>query len=409
MIFENIQEAFNHYRTATPEQIEQRAAQIKTQIATDANADVSALNIELDGLKEARSNMSNTQNQQTNWNPVTGTNFTAQATQQAAPADVYGTPEYRSAFFKRMLGQPLTAAENTAMQQADAAGAMEKRAAFINTSDAAAVIPTQTLNEIIRMATETPGILPLVRRFDVPANLAVPVATPEDAAEWHVQGAEVTPSNNTPTTVTFNAFELMKVFSLSAAARTMAIPAFETYLQEELGRTVVAALAKASVSGSGTGQPKGLLAAGVIPAAQVIDTPETGLTYKQFTDALGSLKGGYSAGAYWAMSTKTLYGTVAGIVDGNGRPLFAEALNGAVNGGFDRILGKPVQVDDYLPDGVILLGNFSYYGLNMPQNILVEVSRDSSFRKGLIDYRVLAIADGKPIVPEAFVQIAPAA
>ena len=47
--------------------------------------------------------------------------------------------------------------------------------------------------------------------------------------------------------------------------------------------------------------------------------------------------------------------------------------------------------------------------MNIPQGVAVEVSRESGFTSGLIDYRALCIADGKPIVPGAFVKVEVAA
>ena len=44
-------------------------------------------------------------------------------------------------------------------------------------------------------------------------------------------------------------------------------------------------------------------------------------------------------------------------------------------------------------------------GYNMPEGITIEASRESSFKKGLIDYRAMAVADCKPIVEEAFVKL----
>ena len=50
--------------------------------------------------------------------------------------------------------------------------------------------------------------------------------------------------------------------------------------------------------------------------------------------------------------------------------------------------------------------NYSrYLGYNLPEGIAVEVSRESSFKSGLIDYRAMAIADTKPIIEEAFVKL----
>lgn len=56
MKFTSIAEAFNHYRTASVEEIETRAAEIRGIIQTDPNADMETLNMELSGLKQAKEN-----------------------------------------------------------------------------------------------------------------------------------------------------------------------------------------------------------------------------------------------------------------------------------------------------------------------------------------------------------------
>ena len=97
-----------------------------------------------------------------------------------------------------------------------------------------------------------------------------------------------------------------------------------------------------------------------------------------------------------------LYNLVYGLTDTIGRPIFTtDAQQQQVN----YILGKQVIIDDYIPDDTILLGDYNYMGYNIPEGILLEVSRESSFKSGLIDYRALAIADCKPIVPEAFLKL----
>ena len=72
------------------------------------------------------------------------------------------------------------------------------------------------------------------------------------------------------------------------------------------------------------------------------------------------------------------------------------------------ILGKPVIIDDNIADDNIFLGNFNYLGYNIPEGIVVETSRESSFKYGVIDYRALAIADTKPLVTEAFIKLSKA-
>ena len=102
------------------------------------------------------------------------------------------------------------------------------------------------------------------------------------------------------------------------------------------------------------------------------------------------------------MNNATLYKSVYGLVDANGRPIF---IQDPKNEAIGYILGKEVVIDDNIADGDIYLGNFDYMGYNIPQGILIEVSRESSFKSGLIDYRALAIADTKPLVAEAFIKL----
>ncbi len=89
-------------------------------------------------------------------------------------------------------------------------------------------------------------------------------------------------------------------------------------------------------------------------------------------------------------------------MDSNKRPIF---IQDPKNESIGYILGHEVVIDDNIADGDIYLGNANYYGYNIPEGIMIEVSRESSFKSGLIDYRALAVADAKPIVTEAFVKL----
>ena len=106
------------------------------------------------------------------------------------------------------------------------------------------------------------------------------------------------------------------------------------------------------------------------------------------------------------MNNSTLYNLFYGLVDNNNRPIF---IIDPKSENIGKILGFDVVIDDNLSDEVILFGNFNYMGYNLAENIAVEVSRESSFKSGLIDYRAMAIADCKPIVTEAFIKLTRAA
>jgi HK97 family phage major capsid protein len=409
MKFKTIAEAFNHYMNSSIADIEKRAAEIKTLVDTDANADIASLNIELEGLKQAKANVEQrSQKQQQQFNPITGASFETRASQEATEGDVFASAEYRSAFYKNLLGHKLTEHEDAAYKRAMGVVEAEKRADAFNTvTSAAAVLPTATLNEVIKKARTMGGLLPVCRGFNLPTKLSVPVGTPATKAAWHTEGAAVETEKNTTVAVSFGGYEILKVFSISAAAKKMSISAFENYIIDELNACVMECIADSLVNGTGEAQGTGLETITWTAGTNAVEYTNGAIpTYANFVSTMALLKRGYNAGAKWAMNNATLYTHVYGIVDQNKRPIFiADPKNESIG----YILGREVVIDDNIADGDIYLGNFNYMGYNIPEGIVIEVSRESSFKSGLIDYRAMAIADCKPIVAEAFVKLSEAA
>jgi len=194
------------------------------------------------------------ENTMQNFNPVTGA---AAAFEGGAERNNDTTKaEYKSAFFKSMLGQTLTAGETRAFNAAKA----EKRADVFNTlTNSAAVVPDETLNEIISKARTMGGLFSEIRMFTIPSNVTVPIGTPTGAALWHIEGTPVDREKANVNPVNFAGYELLKIFSLSVAAKRMSVTAFERYITEELTESIRAALNEAILNGTGTGQPTGLL------------------------------------------------------------------------------------------------------------------------------------------------------
>lgn len=402
-MFNTIQEAFNHYRNASLEDIETRAGEIRGTIENDPEADVTKLNVEIEGLNQAKANikekeqaqMEQTKTEERSYNPITGTQLRGH--QEINKDNVFGSNEYRSAFFKTMLGQDLSSIEKRAF---DTAQEVEQRAeGFASSNNSQAVLPETTLNEIITKARKQGGLIGHVRNFNIPTKIKIPIGTPTSKANWHTEGALVEAEHPDTVSVQFDGNEILKVFSISVKAQTMSIQAFESYLVQELTQTVVETIDHTLVNGTGVDQGQGILT-----GITWNDTNSVDLTgkYTDFTKALGLLKRGYSAGAKFAMSNATLYNQVYGVMDANERPIFN---HDAQREDVGHIFGKEVVIDDNIEDGTILLGNFQYAGFNLPQGIALEKSTESSFRSGLIDFRAMAVADCKPLVDEAFVKL----
>lgn len=398
MKFKTVSEAYTFYRSSTIPVLEARAEAIKADVAANKDADIAAYNVELEGImrvKEEQQQKQEEEGEQRSKVVLTGK-------RGASDGEPAASKEYRSAFYKHLQGKQLSGEEQNVYNLVNAT---EKRAnEFNKLSNSAAVIPTTTLNEIVVKARKEGGILGISRGFNMPSNIAIPVATPGNAAQWHVEGAAVNTEKVEPLPVTFAANEIMRIISISAAVDTMSISAFESYLSDELTASVMACLAKAMVDGTGSGQGTGIVSGITWTEGTnllTVGASDT-LTYQDIVSAIAMLKRGYANGAKFVMNNTTLYESVYGLVDENKRPIFVADPTEAGKG---RILGFEVVMDDYVEDNDILFGNYWFNGYNMPAGIALDVSRESSFKSGLVDYRALAIADCKPIVDEAFVRV----
>lgn len=404
MKFKNIAEAFNFWNGKPIAEIEKRAQEVKGIIQTDPNCDIQSLNIELTGLAQAKANAQDKEAQAEpearSLNPVTGATFKDGASAEAVKGDVYASAEYRSAFYKSLMGKELTAVERGALERAYD---LERRSdAYTTSGNTPVIVPTQTLNEVVTKARKMGGLMAECRAFNVPAKIAVPVATPASKAVWNTEGADVETDKPTIAQVTFDGNEIIKVFSISAKVKTMSIDAFESYLTDELTNCVMECLADGLVNGTGAGQGTGL-EKGITWTEGTNLVTTTALTFQNITTVISKLKRGYSKGAKFAMNNATLYNAVYGLMDGSKRPVFVQ---NAQDDSVGKILGFEVVVDDNIADNEIFFGNFNYMGYNMPNGIAVESSTQSSFKSGKVDYRGMAIADCKPIVDEAFIKLA---
>lgn len=404
MNFKTVQEAFNYWNGKSLKEIETRAQEVKGMIETDPDVDIKSLNIELTGLAEAKANVQEKEKQadpeERSFNLITGANFTGNVTNKVT-GDVYASAEYRSAFYKNLMGKELTAFEKVAFEKARE---IEKRSDTYTTSgNSPVVIPSQTLQEIISKARTEGGLLAKCRAFNMPSKVSIVVATPSANAVWNTEGNEVEAEKGNFAEVTFDGNEIIKVFSISAKARTMGIDGLESYLVDELTKCVLGTLEYAIVHGTGVGQGTGLEKGITWNTDNTVTVAKTGeLAYKDIVNAMAKLKRGYSNGAIFAMNTTTLFNSVYGLTDANKRPLFVADTQGDTVG---KILSKEIVIDDNIADNDIYYGNFNYFGYNMPAGVAVESSTQSSFKSGRVDVRGLSIADCKPLVTEAFVKI----
>src|SRR5690606_7359895 len=159
----------------------------------------------------------------------------------------------------------------------------------------------------------------------------------------------------------------------------------------------------AILNGTGSGQPTGILTGVTWDSTNSLTWPAgNSVDYDTLVDGLALLPTMYHQNAVFVMNRSMLFSGVRKIKPQDGQPIFTYNPQDPAR---NSILGYPVIVDDYMPDGTILLGDFSYYYWNFAQAPQIETSREAAFRSGKITYRGLAVADGKPALAEAFVKI----
>lgn len=367
-------------------QIIARLRQIQTEMRSEG-ADIDALTQEATSLRtqldqiEARERLFDGLNlDQPPTNPLERRGGDAGNTR--SPEEVLASPEYRSGWLRSLQGQPLNEAETRAMSTAD--------------NSAGPAVPTTTLNLIITKLEQVTALYPRISKSAIPGAMKIPVETAAVAAAWKAENAPITPGDPGLKPVTLAGYELVKLVTVSLAAQKMTVDAFEAYIVDQVVRKMAIAIEAAIPSGSGNGEPTGFLTGVTFTAKNKITYEEdTAPTYDIIMDALSLLPGPYHAGAAFVCNTKTKYQKLRKIKDNEGRPFFTEGM----------IDGKPVVVSDQMPDGKIVLGNLSYYHMNMQVAIRVDISDQSGFRNAQIDYRGYAVMDGKPLLDEAFVLI----
>jgi HK97 family phage major capsid protein len=401
-------------------EIEARLAAIKTELDTRGadmkEAELTALEKEVGELQEERNRLDASAEKRTallatiaaggavaddNGNPVQPTvlrSFKGADGSDAAgdAAEPLGTMAYRKAFMQYVCRGTKIPAE----YRADAIG---------TTTDVGATIPTTVLNQIVQKLESTGMILAKVTRTAYKGGLAIPVSTVKPTATWVNEGATSDKQKNTITKdgmITFAYHKLRCAVAVSLEVDTMAISAFESLLINNIVEAMTKALEQAIISGTGVGQPKGIIAE--TPAdGQVVSTAKP--AYVDLINAEAALPVAYEKGAEWCMSKKSFM-QYYGLTDTNGQPI------GRVNYGIAgkpeyTLLGRPVNVCDYVTsfsaaavDTVFgFLFNFKDYVLNTNYAMGVKKYEDNDtddmVTKGIM------LADGKVVDKNSLVTL----
>lgn len=281
------------------------------------------------------------------------------------------SPEFREAFLKNLQGKELTAEERTAVT-------------------ATAAIPTVTMNQIVDKLELNP-LIAAVDLTQIPGYVTYPAATSVAEAAWVEMGSAATDSADTLASVTLGAYKLIKTVEITADVEAMSIDAFETWLVARLVNKIEKALDSAILNGNGAASN---MATGIITTKSEEDGTfsRAGITWKQLTGIMGSLKPEYHANASFVMSPTLFFGKVLGMVDSQNNRV---VVNDPQEPRKYNILGFPAIIDGNCGSEEILFGDLKAYKMNLAKAIEVKKSEEAAFRTGSAVYRAMTLADGK--------------
>jgi HK97 family phage major capsid protein len=266
--------------------------------------------------------------------PVAGTTVDSTFAPQG-PADVYDSDEYRKAFMDYTLRGKAFPAN------------LRDAAESTTTPDVGAVIPTTIAQRIVEKMESIGMILPLVTHTAYKGGVSIPTSAVKPVATWVAEGAGSDTQKKTTGSITFGYYKLRCAISMSLETSVVTLGFFETTFVNSVSEAMVKAQEQTIISGTGSGQPKGILAE-TAPDGQNVDITATGkIDYSTLVDAEAALPLAYENGAVWFMTKKTFMKFI-GMVDSAKQPI--ARVNYGINGAPERtLLGRRVVLNDYMP------------------------------------------------------------
>ena len=301
--------------------------------------------------------------------------------------NILETPEYRTAWLKKMQGKTLNE--------------VEQRAYTTASDSAGAAIPTQTGDQFISKLQEVAPLLNEITLLKVTGNVTFAAEGVRDGAAIHTQNAAVTPASDAMVEISLGGYKFIKIISISENVATMAIDAFESWLTDMLSEDIGRKIEYYIINGSGSSQPTGVEKANTWDETNSVTVEATkNLTYTNVLALIGLLKGGYDKNAKFLMSKKTLWGSFMPLKDDSKYPLVSK------ENGMTYIMGYPVLLSDNVAENIAYLGDFKKMVGNLSQD--VNVTSAPAFRNDSIDFKGTALFDCKPAIGEAFVKLSKA-
>lgn len=275
--------------------------------------------------------------------------------------------EYRSAFFKDLVGYKLNEKEQRAMMTVAENGNK--------------VVPTVTMNKIYEKISNDAVVYSKVSVSHLKGNVVIPYEKTTNDYERKAESESGSKVKDVIDSLVLGAKKYIKLVQISCELEAQAIDALEDFIVDKLASKLVEAFDHDIINGDGVKGCKGIL-----KTLTVKETSGTTWTYDDVCTLFASLPAKAKKNATLMCSTETLYEDIAKIKDENKRPIF-DVANGTV-------LGRKIEEADNMPKGVLMFGNLALYQFNWSKELEIAKSIENAFESGDLTFRGLAVVDG---------------
>jgi HK97 family phage major capsid protein len=378
-------------------EIEARKREIRALLEGTGEVDLAALQAELRALDTEKAGIEAAEQRKAiaagiQAGAIPGTQI-AKPAEQRAEVDKYDTMEYRKGFMQ--------------FCQTGVMPTEQRIDAFTSTTEAAAVIPTTIMNEIIKEMKAYGQVFNRTRKLNVKGGVNFPILSLKPVAT-RISESVVSDRKqiNVSTSVSFSYKGLECKVATSLLAEAVTIPEFEAQIVPLIAEAMVKQMEIETISGNGATEMLGITQDARVPAGQIVT-----LSSAEFKDwgawkkkIFGVIPLAYRAGGSFLMAAGTFEGYIDGMQDANGQPM-ARVNYGIADAPQERFGGREVILveDDVVKpydtaavtDVVAIYCKLSDYGINSNMQMSMYRWLDHDLNQW-VDKAIL-INDGKLI------------
>lgn len=264
----------------------------------------------------------------------------------------------------------------------------------LSLSGSAAVTPT-TIMQTLLSSEKWSDLLhrATVMNEQHAGKIYIPIAS-NTAATWKIENSDKDASSNsyeaspTLTRLELGGNELYRWSRISAASYSMATAEFQDMILGLLSAEVIETLEKSFISGTGSGQPKGLdnMTWEADKNQILTDSAATPIEASHIASALALLPQKYARGSIILVNSDTLYNTIS-LLKGTNEYAFS------MSDGAQVFMGHEIVVSEHMADDTIYIIDPKQLYVRFAMPIQVEADRSSGFTAASIDLRALAVVD----------------